>query len=73
VPEWIMAHRMLMAQFTFLFMQFTTISFWSDKNAIQNNFDCGSFRTRFDSSNSVTDKFFFLLNSITFRGVDQGI
>jgi glycosyltransferase involved in cell wall biosynthesis len=44
------------------------------ENAIQNNFDCGSFRTRFDSSNLLLriNSFFTQFNYLFFRG-DQGI
>ncbi|MFV8354074.1 TIGR04283 family arsenosugar biosynthesis glycosyltransferase [Flavobacterium sp. XS2P14] len=45
------------------------------ENAIQNNFDCGSFRTRFDSSNLLLriNSFFTQFNYLFFRGGDQGI
>ena len=45
------------------------------ENALQNNFDCGSFRTRFDSSNLLLriNSFFTQFNYLFFRGGDQGI
>ncbi len=45
------------------------------KNVIQDNYDCGSFRTRFDSSNLLLriNSFFTQFNYLFFRGGDQGI
>ena len=44
-------------------------------NALQDKFDCGSFRTRFDSSNFLLkiNSFFTQFNYLFFRGGDQGI
>ena len=44
-------------------------------NALQEDFDCGSFRTQFDSSNFLlqVNSFFTRFNYLFFRGGDQGI
>ncbi|MEC4004374.1 TIGR04283 family arsenosugar biosynthesis glycosyltransferase [Flavobacterium sp. SUN052] len=45
------------------------------QNAIQNNFNCGSFRTKFDSKSALLkiNSFFTRFNYLFFRGGDQGI